>query len=299
MKKRINPTHTNARVKIYPTEKVIQVCNKAIFPVKKGNQNETKQISAAADDNSLKIEKECADPERSRYEARKRAEGAIRDIAKCNRFTYMLTLTLDAGKIDRYATDIIMKKLRPFLSNMSQRKGFQYLLVPEYHKLKQGEETPAIHFHGLCNLGGVKIAPAVDEDGAQRVDDAGRPIYNMVDWPYGWSMVVPLDKDYGKAVRYITKYVSKQKQKIFGKYYFCSRNLKKGPEIIPIPQGKSFYKFKDEDRIIGGVQSYHTLYTDTVLLSEIKARKKKKRKKKWKKRKHKKQRKNKMKKACK
>ena len=271
--------YTNARKKIYPDEQILQVCNKAIFPVEKGKSTQENPPADEIDDEKNEANgtdetdetdetEKCADVERAKYESRKRAEAAIRDIAKCNKFEYMMTLTLDSKKIDRYSPNEIMKKLRPWLSNMSQRKGFQYLLIPEYHKIKKGENVPAIHFHGLCILGEVEIVPSIDEKGNQRVDDAERPIFNMADWPYGWSTVVPLDEEYGKAVRYVIKYVGKQKEKIFGKYYFASRNLQKRPEIIPIPEGRDFNEFLDEDRIIGGVQSYHTLYSETILLSE-------------------------------
>lgn len=275
-RKKHSVRYTNARKKIYPDEQILQVCNKPIFPVENEESTQEKAPADEIDDEKNEANgtdetdetEKCADVERAKYESRKRAEAAIRDIAKCNKFEYMMTLTLDSKKIDRYNPSEIMKKMRPWLSNMSCRKNFQYLIAPEHHTLKKGEDKPAIHFHGLCIPGEVEIVPAIDDKGNQRVDDAGRPIYNMADWPYGWSTVVPLGEDYSKAVRYIAKYISKQKEKIFGKYYFASRNLQKRPEIIPIPEGRDFNEFLDEDRIIGGVQSYHTLYSETILLSE-------------------------------
>ena len=75
----------------------------------------------------------------------------MRDIAFCNRFDYFLTWTLDPKLIDRYDPEIVGKKVRSFLTNASNRKGFQYIVVPELHK------DGAIHLHGLCKLGSVRI----------------------------------------------------------------------------------------------------------------------------------------------
>lgn len=87
------------------------------------------------------------DPERSLDFSRRRARITVHDIALCNAFTHFVTLTLDPATIDRYDPETVGKKLQDWLKNMSRRKAFSYVIVPEPH------QDSAIHFHGLCKLG--------------------------------------------------------------------------------------------------------------------------------------------------
>lgn len=203
------------------------------------------------------------DPERSKEISQRRAKAKIMDIALCNPFEYFFTWTLNGQLIDRYDIEIVYKKVRVFLSNAVQRKGFQYVLVPEYHKIKDGEEKLAIHMHGLCNLGQIKIQPAYyakgPRAGMQMQDSSGRPIYNMVDWKYGFSTCIPLDEQYERAVNYLTKYIAKSDTKIWGKWYLSSRNLQKSPEIIPL-DGIRFDEFLDEKKLAAHEQTLIDLY---------------------------------------
>lgn len=80
------------------------------------------------------------------------------------------------------------RKLQTFLSTATRRKGFQYVLIPEYHKRKKGEDKPALH---ICNLGAVQIERALSENGRGLTDDEGRPVYNVLDWKWGFSTCVP------------------------------------------------------------------------------------------------------------
>lgn len=44
-----------------------------------------------------------------------------------------------------------------------------------------------------------------------------RPVYNMLDWKYGFSTCVPLDENYERTANYIVKYITKSDSgKIFG-----------------------------------------------------------------------------------
>ena len=255
-------TRTNARIKLYLHKGVLQVCNDSVFPTgtwedakgKKGRQYDVPPKGAAVD------------PERSSAESRRRAKARVRDIALCNQFTHFVTWTLDPQKVDRYDPEAVYRKVRPFLSNMTQRKGFQYVVIPEYHKLKPGEDRPAIHFHGLCQLGTVRIKRAMKRN-RPRLDKHGRPVYNMLDWPLGWSTVVPLDENYERAVNYVTKYISKQQQKILGKYYLSSRSLRKAPDVLPI-ESVPYDAFVDVDKLASGQQYEVVVYRDVKVCSE-------------------------------
>ena len=64
----------------------------------------------------------------------------------------------------------------------------------------------------------------------------------MSDFPFGFSTCVQLDEDYIKAASYVVKYITKADEKIFGKWYLSSRNLRKKPDIIPLER-MNFDKF--------------------------------------------------------
>lgn len=210
---------------------------------------------------------QAEDPARSLEESKRRAKSKVRDIALCNRFEYMFTWTLDGDLINRYDNDEVYRKVRDFLSNATRRKNFRYVCIPEYHKRKAGEEKPAIHLHGLCILGDVKIAPSLRKDGLQRRDKAGRLIYNMTDWKWGFSTCVPLDENYERTVNYVTKYITKCDEKIFGKWYLSSRSIKKAPDIIPVER-IDFESFRDQEKIDRKEQMETNIFFDVKIVSE-------------------------------
>ena len=266
-------TKTNARAKVYLSKITLQVANSNIFPTaqwEKPLQWEKPEIPYDPLDGEFGVEKECCSPvdkERSMQESKRRAKSKVRDIALCNRFQYMFTWTLDPKRVDRTDPAAVYAKVRGFLTHMTQRKGFTYVVIPEYHKLKQGEDKPGIHFHGLCSLGSVQIERSMKRK-RPRLDKSGRPVFNMTDWSLGWSTVVPLDADYDRAVNYITKYITKQETKILGKYYLSSRCLKKSPDIIPIDDGVSFYDFRDDEKLEQGKQYESSIFRDIKIVSE-------------------------------
>lgn len=257
---------TNARAKIYPQKAVVQVANSDVFPASAYElyDDESRRRKRAY---SVPSKGYASDPERSLQESQRRAKSKVRDIALCNQFTYFFTWTLDASLIDRYDAKVIYKKVRTFLSNATQRKGFQYVLIPEYHKQKPGEERPAIHMHGLCNLGQVKISRAYAPDGHPIFDNQGREVFNMDAWKYGFSTCVPLDGCYEKAVSYVTKYITKSEEKIFGKWYLSSRSLTKAPDIIPLAR-IDFNQFVEPSKVQNKEQYVTNIYRDVQMCSE-------------------------------
>lgn len=274
---------TNARLKVYPSQTVLQICSKPIFstgnwePVESHHETSSQMLSdekktqmepSTHKRKTLKSEKNSAPTNlQAKQSAQARARRAVYDIALLNLWDWMFTWTLDPQKVDRYDPDEVYRYLKPALSNLHQRKGFVYLLVPEYHKIKQGEKRPGIHFHGLCRFDSIKLKRATKR-GKPRFDKNGRPVYNMTDWPYGWSTVVPLDDDFRKVAAYIAKYITKQPDKILGKYYLCSRDLIKNPKVIPIVDGLNYTAFRDDDKLMAGVQQEINLFSDVYLLSE-------------------------------
>lgn len=193
--------------------------------------------------------------DRVRSDSVKRAIDKAFEIGFANDFQYFITLTLDEKKIDRYSPALIKDKLHSFLSNAVRRKDLKYILFPEYHKEHEWEESPAIHFHGLISGDNLNL-----KNSGLRNED-GQVIYNWEDWKYGFSTVIGLD---GRAavVYYVTKYITKDSNKIFGKYYFAGgKELKRevpteyinrdyeqfqGEEYY-IPQAKMGVKYKTFD----------------------------------------------------
>ena len=141
-----------------------------------------------------------------------------------NQFTYFFTWTLNSALINRYDPDEVKKKVTNTLKHLSQRKGFLYVCVPEHHR------DGAIHFHGLCIPGDVTLVRA------ERLNhpvstNRGQPVYNMQDWTWGFSTCIPIDENYDRTVNYLLKYITKDSEKILGKWYYSSRYLRKKPEI--------------------------------------------------------------------
>lgn len=147
----------------------------------------------------------------------RRARAKVRRIALANEFKYFVTLTLDPMKVDRESGEAVVKKLNAWCSNMVQRKGLQYVLVPEYHK-KGG-----IHFHGFFN-----DALTVVDSGHK--DRQGHAIYNLPGWTLGFTTAIELYDNYARAVGYVCKYIGKQGNKPAGRWYYSGGDLRE-PEI--------------------------------------------------------------------
>jgi len=142
----------------------------------------------------------------NRTDSVKRAKDKAFEIAFANDFQYFVTFTLDQTRIDRYDVKIITSKLNTWLKNKVQRRNYQYLIIPEYHKDK------AIHFHGLLN-GDLDLM----DSGKQTKN--GQTIFNTDDWSYGFSTVMEIYGVKAQCVNYVMKYVTKESKKIFGKHY--------------------------------------------------------------------------------
>lgn len=254
--------YTNARLKKYPDVVEGQVCTHNIFPMGVGEikRNRAYPVSPPG---------QARNPIRAEQESRRRAKAKILDIARCNQFGYMGTVTIDGNKLDRYDAAAIYRKARAFLSNATMRHGMQYIMVPEYHRKKPSEEHAAIHMHMLCNLGTLAIVRATNpHTGAPLVDHAGRPVYNLPSWSWGFSAIMPLDDSTGAAAAYVAKYIAKSDKKIFGKYYLSSRGLTKSPKIIPLPP-VCYDDFRDEGKLETGRQKECNIYGNTYLITEV------------------------------
>lgn len=217
----------NCRVKVYPNGTQEVLCaREAIFresgwEISDKWQSEDKKQSASdrASDNLGR--------------AKRRARSAVRDIALSNDFTHFVTFTLDASKVDRYDINAVVKKLNTWLDNRVRRKGLKYVLVPELHK------DGAVHFHGFVNdrlglvdsgtlTGGELKRPRKPRSSREReklLASGCHVVYNVTDWMLGFSAAIELYGDYRAAVGYVCKYISKEQQKIGGRWYYSGGAL--------------------------------------------------------------------------
>ena len=202
----------NMKLSVYPdgSFKVV-CCNKPIFLEK----------HYVLVNNHSNVKQHYNMENQSRVDSVKRAKEKVFDITKLNQFDYFVTLTLDSQKVvSRYDSEEVKKILLNWLKNMSYRHSLVYLLIPEFHK------DNAIHMHMLCN-GDLNLVDSNKRDKSNRI------IYNLVNWNYGFSSVVKISGDYEFVARYITKYVTKDSYKIFGKFYYSGgQNLKRDVPIL-------------------------------------------------------------------
>ena len=222
---------SNARVKVYPSDSILQVANDSIFR-EPGYEPRKRPYAVPSKGHA-------ADSLRSILESQRRARSSILDIAKCNQFSYFATLTFSPQSVDRYDVSAVQRLVLNWLKNASCRKGFQYLCIPEKHK------DGAIHLHCLCNLGSVQTFRAYDPHRNKPLStNHGQPVFNLPEWRYGYSTAIPIDENYERTCNYLSKYITKGSEKIFGKWYYSSRQLTKKPEIQLVHGGIDYMTFR-------------------------------------------------------
>lgn len=55
---------------------------------------------------------------------------------------------------------------------------------------------------------------------------------NTPEWRYGFTTAIPLDDQKIRVANYVTKYITKGSDKIFGKYFWSSKNIQREPHVI-------------------------------------------------------------------
>lgn len=179
----------------------------------------------------------------------RRARVALRDYALSTEFKYFVTLTLDEARVNRYDIADITKKMQAWCSNMVQRHGLCYVLVPELHK------DGAVHFHGFFNdalpvedsgtmvppTGGKPKRPRSEAERIAWAAEGGRTVYNLPSWTLGFTTAMELYGEYPRAVAYCCKYIGKQQRegeaprKIGGRWYYSGGSL--GRPVIHYADG--------------------------------------------------------------
>ena len=225
----------NAIVYAYPCGVVDIVCaSDKVFHPKGWETAEDFSRGGRAQPTPRKREKKSEGTDLAR--SMRRARANLRRLALANDFDWFVTLTLDQAKIDRYDPKAIMHTMNRWLDNMVRRHGLRYVLVSERHK------DGALHFHGFfagpgleaqdsgtIKLPGVKQPkrPRSEAQRAQWLNEGGRIVYNLPQWPLGFTTAMELYGEYSGAVAYICKYVGKQEgERPMGRWYYSGGPLK-------------------------------------------------------------------------
>lgn len=181
--------------------------------------------------NSLKIN--------IRHDNLKRAKDSIFDLVYSNSWDWFFTGTFDTKKINSSDPNSIRKPLQKWFNNLHVKYGCSYICIFERHK-----NTDGIHIHGLLRENPFTPLRLVASDTrtfygfkkpmkertAKRhgLDwSKGQIVYNLKTWRFGWSTAIKCYGDRGALSHYITKYITKDNEKIMGRYYWHSRNLEK------------------------------------------------------------------------
>ena len=148
--------------------------------------------------------------------SKQRARRRVFDYAMCNpELNFFLTLTLNAEKIDRYDYNAAIKRLNTWLDNRVRRNGLKYIFVAEKHK------DGAIHFHGVVNRS--SIEKEIIDSG--HTDKRGHKVYNLKSWDIGFTTGIDCYGDRSSVCKYITKYITKQGEKVGGRWYLSGGDL--------------------------------------------------------------------------
>lgn len=173
--------------------------------------------------------------------AMRRARVQVRDYCLSTPMAWFVTLTLDPRKVDRYDVAAMTRKLNMWLNHMVTRRGLAYVMIPELHK------DGAIHYHALMTdcleaVDSGTIIPS-GQDRPRRpinisqrcrwLQHGGRVVYNLPEWPYGYTTALRLSGNYEHAVNYVCKYITKGHDdlragsKVGGRWYYHGGKLGK------------------------------------------------------------------------
>lgn len=224
-------------------------------PEDNGNSKVTEIVNKFEASKLSEVQKQKRKEERT--DNMKHAVDKIYDLAFQNEWNYFMTITIDPEQFDSKDVKEVYKRLRVWLTHQVSRKGLKYLLIPEYH------ENGGIHAHALINdcfklehsgrylyRGKAYKADTLRNKGIDV--NILKPVYNVPEWKYGFSTAIPVDGSPARLACYITKYITKDCKKIFGKYYLSSRNLNRDTEIS-LCNSEKFDELKNNPLYRGGM----------------------------------------------
>lgn len=166
----------------------------------------------------------------------RRAKARLYELIRCNcDMNFFVTLTFSEDKVkDRTNYNDVIRIVNQWLNNRVKRNGLKYVGVAERHKMG------GIHFHFVVNdmlknidsgtvkcLGRKKPIKIATADKYKISVDERKTVYNVADWHYGFSTSIAItgDDSHIKTAHYLVKYLSKNTDKIGGRYYFSGGHL--------------------------------------------------------------------------
>lgn len=212
----------NVRIKVFPdgTKQYLYSENAKMREFKKA----LVELPDADLDNELEEEDNNRDVQN---ECSKRAKQKIWDIARCNRWDYFFTLTLDPVHVDRFNYFACADLIKKFTKSLAYY-GCDWLIVPEQH------QNGAYHFHGL-----LRGSPPLE---IGKLLNDGTMLYNFKNYDFGFTSCSRIKNEQSVAT-YLTKYITKDMAVPRGqKRYWFSRNLNV-PNFI--------YTELDSDKLLG------------------------------------------------
>ena len=223
---------TNARIKYLPDDDGNYVAKSMTVFDKPTFMPDGWELSDLSDSESKvkKTKSSNVDEEESRRKSYARARNNLFDLLLCTpSLDRFVTLTFSPDEVNRHDYKEIIKRISVWLDNRVRRHDLKYVLVPEFHK-----DGTNIHFHGLMNFEALNTVRAINQKqgsryfGQELFDDKGREIYNIKDFPFGHTTVIPIDGDNGReaCAKYCYKYIIKSGgQKVGGRYYLSGGKL--------------------------------------------------------------------------
>ena len=170
-------------------------------------------------------EKQFKDMEERDYmsESLARSKRTIIELGLCNNWRFFATFTFSTNRKDY---NLNKNKLLTFFENVKKRKDntLKYLLIPELHKDK------SIHFHALIYYDNDAISlDYLYTDKKTKNKVFYSPLLNK---KLGRNNFILIDSGSPAVSYYISKYISKDCERIFGVSYFCSKGLNKAERKV-------------------------------------------------------------------
>ena len=170
----------------------------------------------------------------------KRAKNKIYDLVALNEWTYFFTGTLGNTPFDPTSAKEALQPLQRWLKDRAYINGLKYVLVAEYQP-----KSKRIHFHGFINdaleavdsgtrlVIGIKKPVKLSTLKRNGIDENETQIvYNIPAWKFGFTTAIKAYNGSQACARYIMKYITKENQAVFGRYYWSSRNLTREPDTV-------------------------------------------------------------------
>lgn len=170
--------------------------------------------------------------------ALRRAKAKLYDYIRCNLdLSYFLTLTISGEFLERENYEAVIKTTSQWLGNRVRRNGLKYVGVVERHHKSNG-----LHFHFMVNdslqlvdSGTVKCKGRKRPIKCETADRYKIPlcdrkiVYNCPEWSYGFTTAIKItdDDNHIKTAHYLCKYLTKDFDKIGGRYYYSGGKLDK------------------------------------------------------------------------